>query len=162
MYGSAKHTFCEWTVLQCAGTKVAQDAKLTENELPGLLTLSRDGAVFVWSYEHGVAPRDTFKKRKRPALEGTFRNGVAPEDAAGAAVGAGADAAGDADAQAGPGPGSEADARSVAFSGFGLDFVGNRVGFCGPPSGSCFVQDLMLSSHDQESDTGIEITQGST
>lgn len=51
---------CLWT-----GNKVAEDARLTRDDEPRLYTLSSDGALFSWVYEHGEAPR----RRKRARLD---------------------------------------------------------------------------------------------
>jgi hypothetical protein len=88
-----------------AGAKVAEDARLSSREIPGLYTVSSDGALFSWVYEHGKEDHDRRKKRR-----------VEPS----AALPNGKDSAekdGDEDAEAGLGPGSEADGRAAPFSG---------------------------------------------
>ena len=44
---------------------MAEDARLTRDDLPGLYTLSRDGALFSWTYQHGEEVSHTRKKQRR-------------------------------------------------------------------------------------------------
>lgn len=84
---------------------MAEDARLTRDDLPALYTLSRDGALFSWTYQHGDEVGHTRKKQRRgraPAAVAEDREGPAAE----------AEAAED----------SVEDGRQAAFSGVLLTF----------------------------------------
>ena len=46
------------------GEKVAEDARLTRDDLPALYTLSRDGALFSWAYDREEEALHTRKKQR--------------------------------------------------------------------------------------------------
>lgn len=52
------------------GKKVAEDAQLTRDDLPALYTLSRDGALFSWTYDNSEEVSHPRKKQRRaPSAE---------------------------------------------------------------------------------------------
>lgn len=84
---------------------MAEDARLSGGEVPGLYTVSSDGALFAWVYEHGKEDQGRRKKRRveppKPLPNGNHASGGNVQEGS----------------EAGPGPESEADARAAAFSG---------------------------------------------
>lgn len=48
-----------------AGPKVAEDARVTRDDRPSLYTLSRDGALFSWAFNHGEEEPSARSKRRR-------------------------------------------------------------------------------------------------
>lgn len=44
---------------------MTEDARLTKDTIPALYTLSRDGALFSWAYEHGAVEASDRRKRRR-------------------------------------------------------------------------------------------------
>ena len=87
-----------------AGAKVANDALLAGDDLPGLYTLSRDGALFSWTYDHTEEALDRRKRRR-----------VKPETATAATVSEDSHASflGDASAE----DSEPQDKRAASFSG---------------------------------------------